>query len=753
MTAKRPRVWMPNSSIVRHPDEQRSRNRRPVRLLALLLLVLAACSRPREGGLNVTVEIGSGATSRCLQVAAKHGGAFELRSNPVAIAGKTQVAIGVAQGKLPDNIVLYAEGFSDPGCSTPSDPPERSRDVAAGFLPGTVRDVMLTLPAAGPGRETACADGLDSDGDSVTDCMDSDCDALPCFGGGTCREGTCRGASTEKNLCADGFDNDSDGATDCADADCLGSLCRSPNACVTGTTCDAAKACSGGSAKPCNTAPACRSAAGTCDPMSGQCSYAPLAMGTACSDGNACTAPDVCDGAGTCVAGQPMGCASPPGACFTAAGATCDPVRGCVYPVAAAAACDDGLSCTTGDGCLADGGCAGVAVACAPTGCQTFSGQCGADAGCLFANAAAGTACDAGVCNAGGGCVPLFPYTPANFVESQVPTPPPGDIVLGCGTSVIDTQAAGPPVFMNWCGQPLPGAATISQAGGPDAVLLSVTRLTVAAGAVLRVQGPRPVILAATGDVSVAGLVEVLAGASDCAAGGATAGVEGTTNGGGGGGSFATSGGNGGAGSTPLFGSAGAGGAAGAVNGNAALVPLRGGCPGALGARSGVPRAAAGGGALQISSAAAIFVSGALTAPGQGGAQAGNGTGGNGAGSGGAIALEALQLTLSQPGSVTAHGGGGGEGAGPLQVGVPGESGHADAGAAAGGSNGLQTGGPGGDGAVPGVAAGAGQAGTFGTGNGGGGGGGLGRVRLRALSCSVGVGVLVSPPAPADGGC
>ncbi len=720
----------------------------------LVLGLFAACSKPREGGLRVTVELMPGVTSRCLQVAAKTGGADELRSTPVALAGKTSVTIGVAQGKLPENVIVYAEGFSDPGCSTPSVPPERSKDVAAGFVAGTVRDVKLVLPAAGPTRETACADAIDSDGDGKVDCADDDCDGQPCFGGGTCRESTCRAASTERSLCDDGFDNDGDGDTDCADADCLDSLCRSTSPCTTGTTCDAAKACSGGIAKRCNMPPACRSAAGTCDPATGLCSYVALDAGAPCSDGNACTGPDVCNGAGACTPGAALSCTSPPSACFMATGGACDPTSGCAYTVVTGASCDDGRSCTAGDTCLADGGCAGAPVACVPSGCQAFGGQCGADAGCVFSNADAGASCDGGVCNAGGGCVPRFPFPPANFVESQVPTPPTSDIVLGCGVSVIDTQAAGPPTFTNWCSQPVPAATTIAQAGGPDAVLVSVTRLTLMPGATLRVQGPRPVIIAASGDVSLAGLVEVLAGASECADGGAgRPGFDDTTNGGGGGGSFSTPGGNGGPGSTPVIGSPGAGGAAGVVNGSATLVPLRGGCPGALGAQSGVPRPAAGGGALQITSAAGIFVAGPITAPGQGGARAGNGTGGNGAGSGGAVALEALQLTISAPGSITAQGGGGGEGAGPAQSGEPGQQGTADAGPAIGGSNGFNTGGPGGNGACAVSAATNGQSGTLGLGNGGGGGGGLGRVRLRAVSCSVGVGVLVSPPAPADGGC
>ncbi len=723
------------------------------RVAVLLLLCAAACKRTREAGLEVTVEIPSGAASRCLQVVARHGTGSELRSTAVRVRGGS-VGVGVVQGALPSEISLHAEGFADEACAVAANPPERSKDVTARFEAGAVGTVTLTLIAGSATRETACANGADDDGDGDPDCADPDCDGLPCFAGGTCAMRACRSASTEKSLCADGADNDSDGAADCMDSDCIDEPCATSDLCVTGARCTAAKTCGGGSPKVCTTPPGpCFAGAGACAPTTGQCSYPPLDAGVACDDGDACTSLDTCDGAGACAPGATVSCTAPP-LCFTATGATCNPVRGCEYPVAMGLGCDDGISCTGSDVCRADGGCSGTPAVCVPTECQSFGGQCGADAGCIFTNQAPGSACDAGVCNGGGACIPSFPYPPANFVESQVPTPPSGEVLLDCGTSVIDTGVSGAPTFSNWCGEPLPGVATLSQPGGADAVLLSFTRLTVAVNGGLRVTGARPAIIAALGDVTLAGPVEVLAGASDCADGGfGLSGEEGLTNGGGGGGSFATAGGRGGTGS-PTLGTNGSGGDPGLVNGSPALVPLRGGCPGALGARSGAPRRAAGGGALQISAAGALVISAAVTAPGQGGPLANNGTGGNGAGSGGALALEAVQLTMSPPAALTAHGGGGGEGGGPLVNGNAGSPGTADGGAAPGGDDGALTGGAGGTGATQAQAAGSGADGTAGSGNGGGGGGGLGRIRLRAsVSCSIGPSVVVSPAFPADGGC
>src|SRR5437660_6906938 len=68
----------------------------------------------------------------------------------------------------------------------------------------------------------------------------------PCAAGFDCIDGVCsigadsglvddRGASEFD--CADGLDDDGDGLTDCADPDCLGQACDDRNACTTGDTC------------------------------------------------------------------------------------------------------------------------------------------------------------------------------------------------------------------------------------------------------------------------------------------------------------------------------------------------------------------------------------------------------------------------------------------------------------------------------------------------------------------------------------
>ena len=66
------------------------------------------------------------------------------------------------------------------------------------------------------GKEVACGDKLDNDGDTLADCADNDCAVTP-----LCTTAT-------ETVCADKIDNDKDGTVDCSDADCAKDLaCQS----------------------------------------------------------------------------------------------------------------------------------------------------------------------------------------------------------------------------------------------------------------------------------------------------------------------------------------------------------------------------------------------------------------------------------------------------------------------------------------------------------------------------------------------
>ena len=81
---------------------------------------------------------------------------------------------------------------------------------------------------------------------------------------------------------------------------------------------------------------------GTCDPSAGLCSNPNKADGTACSDGNACTQTDICQG-GVCTGGNPVACqpldgCHDPGICDQATGICSNPAN------------PDGPACVVGDG-------------------------------------------------------------------------------------------------------------------------------------------------------------------------------------------------------------------------------------------------------------------------------------------------------------------------------------------------------------------------------------------------------------------
>ncbi|PKN57881.1 MAG: hypothetical protein CVU56_08615 [Deltaproteobacteria bacterium HGW-Deltaproteobacteria-14] len=75
--------------------------------------------------------------------------------------------------------------------------------------------IPLARAAEAPPKESSCTDGVDDDGDTVTDCADADCYADP----------ACQPDGAPENTdgrCSDWIDNDRDGHLDCDDADCDG---------------------------------------------------------------------------------------------------------------------------------------------------------------------------------------------------------------------------------------------------------------------------------------------------------------------------------------------------------------------------------------------------------------------------------------------------------------------------------------------------------------------------------------------------
>ncbi len=230
-------------------------------------------------------------------------------------------------------------------------------------------------------------------------------DKAACTQGDVCGGGVCKGTSY---VCDDGLactTDSCDGKGGCNHA--IGSA-----HCVIGGACVAADAKNPNN--PCQ----------SCQPTKSKTAWSN--NNDSCDDGVACTHSDVCSG-GTC-GGTAYVCNDGKG-CTTD---TCDGKGGCSYPVAAGnclintscyangatnpansceqcaaatsqtkwsaksagTACNDGLSCTTGDACNAEGQCVGSLAGCTALACETAS--CTED-GCLIT-------LKAGYCKIDGAC-------------------------------------------------------------------------------------------------------------------------------------------------------------------------------------------------------------------------------------------------------------------------------------------------------------------------------------------------------------
>jgi hypothetical protein len=264
----------------------------------------------------------------------------------------------------------------------------------------------------------------------------------------------------------------------------------------------------------------------------------------------------------------------------------------------------------------------------------------------------------------------------------------------------------------------------VPQAGGPELCVRSAEAIRITA--TLTVSGSRPLVLLATGSISVSAAITVTAGANPTLCGMPGVGTGNSAGAGGGaGGSFGTQGGNGGTG----FSGAAAGGKPLAAT-TAPITVLRGGCTGGAGGDSvsgGGMNGGAGGGAVYLLSVGAMTIYANINASGKGGA---GGTvmkgGGGGGGSGGMIALFADNIEVTA--NVAANGGAGGEGADNNDTGRTGNDGNIGSPLSpATCPDGASSGGLGGNGAAGVVNALSGSPSGVG---GGGGGGGHGVIRV-----------------------
>ena len=172
-------------------------------------------------------------------------------------------------------------------------------------------------------------------------------------GGGTCH-GTTRDCSSAGNAC-------NFGVCDEAIDQCVaqprpnGTTCSDGNACTQTDTCQGGS-CTGASPVVCTAQDQCH-VAGTCNPATGTCSNPAATNGTGCNDGNMCTQTDSCQG-GTCTGANPVTCTALD-QCHLAG--TCNPANGtCSNPNKPnGSTCTDGNACTQTDSCQG-GACTGA---------------------------------------------------------------------------------------------------------------------------------------------------------------------------------------------------------------------------------------------------------------------------------------------------------------------------------------------------------------------------------------------------------
>jgi hypothetical protein len=149
-----------------------------------------------------------------------------------------------------------------------------------------------------------------------------------------------------------------------------GFACDDKDTCTYGSTCVAGE-CVGGTPLNCSDENGCT--ADSCLPGAG-CQHTPVAG--SCSDGDACTFPDVC-GDGICLSGLALECDD--GNACTAD--TCSPAEGCKHgPLDGA--CDDGNVCTTGDKCQT-GFCVPTGIKACDDGNPCTNDSCSPEVGCL----------------------------------------------------------------------------------------------------------------------------------------------------------------------------------------------------------------------------------------------------------------------------------------------------------------------------------------------------------------------------------
>ncbi|MSP92368.1 MAG: hypothetical protein EXR79_11285 [Myxococcales bacterium] len=248
----------------------------------------------------------------------------------------------------------------------------------------------------------ACSDGNPCTTDSCEvkgGCKFVPADGAPCSDGTACTVGdSCHASACKPGGAAECDDGNPctadacDAKAGCTNKNSDGKPCSDDDACTADDTCQGG-ACGGKFPASCDDKNACTTDG--CDKQGG-CWHKPK-DGAACSDGNACTGADVCLWS-KCVAGAAVVCND--GNPCTADACTADTGCGAV-PIGGA--CDDGNACTQGDSC-GGGACKGGSAPACDDGNACTADTCDANAGCQHADKNGAACVDGNPCTANDTC-------------------------------------------------------------------------------------------------------------------------------------------------------------------------------------------------------------------------------------------------------------------------------------------------------------------------------------------------------------
>lgn len=276
-----------------------------------------------------------------------------------------------------------------------------------------------------------CGGSCRTDGQACSGCVGQVCDETKnifCCAGHVCVENSC--ALCKPNNGANSI------STCAAHAECCSGCCFS-GGCADQIYC-AQDLCDG---VTCTASDQCHDA-GTCNPLTGECSNPARTDGAACNDGDLCTRRDTCQ-AGVCTGGDPVVC-TPLDQCHVVG--ICEPSTGiCSNPAKPDhTSCNDGNACTLNDVCLS-GVCTGAALTCQALDECHDPGTCEAGTGvCSNPNKTDGASCNDGngVCLSGA-CAACLPGAQRPCYTGPEGTAGVGICAMGSETCLADGSGYG----------------------------------------------------------------------------------------------------------------------------------------------------------------------------------------------------------------------------------------------------------------------------------------------------------------------